>query len=100
MALLLALFLADLASLAVYYHHLGVSWPRNKHTVLKAPLGYMPMGFLQLFFNSLHGLFFPLLAAPPVAAWHWWQSGRERPQCLLWSLAWLAAMAGVSAWLG
>lgn len=71
-ALLLALFLADLAGLAVYYHHhLGVPWPRNTHTVLKAPLGYMPMGFLQLFFSSLHGLFFffPLLAALPVAAW-------------------------------
>jgi hypothetical protein len=100
-ALVLAILLLDSAGLATYYyHHLGVPWPRNTHTVLKASLGYMPLGFLQLFFSSLQGLvfFFPLVAVVPLAAWRWWQSGWQRRLCLLWSLAWAAAVAGVAAW--
>ncbi|MFH1033497.1 MAG: hypothetical protein V1806_03240 [Pseudomonadota bacterium] len=100
-AALLLLFALNAAGLATYYyHHLGVPWPRNTHTVLKASLGYMPLGFLQLFFSNLQGLifFFPLVAVLPLAAWRWWQSGWRRPHCLLWSLAWAAAVAGVAAW--
>lgn len=100
-ALLLAILLADASGLATYYYyHLGVPWPRNTHTVLKASLGYIPTGFLQLFFSSLHGLvfFFPLVGLLPLAVWRWWQSGWQRRHCLLWALAWTAAVAVVSAW--
>ncbi|MBI5523577.1 MAG: hypothetical protein HY910_13190 [Desulfarculus sp.] len=100
-ALVLAILLLDLAGLGTYYyHHLGVPWPRNTHTVLKASLGYIPLGFLQLFFSGLQGLvfFFPLVGLLPLAAWQWWRSGWQRRHCLLWSLAWCAAVAGVAAW--
>lgn len=99
--LVAGVLLMDAAGLVTYWlHHLGTPYPQNTHTVLHASLGYIPLGFLQLFFSGTQGLlwFFPLAALAPLAWWRWWRSGWRPGLCLLSALAWLALVAGVSSW--
>lgn len=99
--LVVGVFLLDAAGLISYWlQHLGTPYPQNTHTVMHASLGYIPLGFLQLFFSGTQGLlwFFPLAGLAPLAWWRWWRSAWRPDLCLLSALAWLSLVGGISAW--